>query len=110
MTLTIGPDVRERYLKSVLNNLAEYGFTYRSILDGETAIHGVTVSQAADRAIDLDACHIRLINVDDRDRKAGLFVINEPDLAPVDMIADIGVANEDDMPLVERCIEGATSA
>lgn len=110
MTLTISPDVRERYLKSVLNNLAEYGFTYRSVLHDGGREHGLTVSDTAKEVMDLELCHIQLTNVESRGRRVGLLVVNEPNMAPVDMIADFGAAKEEDMQLVQRCIDGGTSA
>lgn len=110
MTLTIGPDVRGRYLRSVLNNLAEYGFTYRSITHDGGMEHGLTISDVAKDAIDLELCHVQLTNVDNRERRVGLLVVNEANMAPMDMIADFGAANEEDMAVVQRCIDGGTSA
>jgi len=110
MTLTIGPDVRGRYLRSVLNNLAEYGFTYRSITHDGGTEHGWTVADTAEYMLDLELANITLANVNNRERKVGLFIVNEANMAPMDMIADFGAANEEDMAVVQRCIDGGTSA
>ena len=107
MNFTI--ETSKRYLRSVLNNFHEYGFSYRSVaLEGEDATHGLTIEKAVEEAFAGDLCHVTLTNVKERSRKIGLLVVLDHPQPPMDLIADYGAANEDDMEIAQRCIEGGS--
>lgn len=99
---------REDFLKTVLNNFHEYGFSYRSVIDEDGgAQHGLTVERIVSEVFDLGIAHITLTNTTNRGRKIGLLVVNEADGAPADLIADYGAANKNDLEIADRCIQGA---
>jgi hypothetical protein len=107
MTVTANSLTRA-WLVRVLNNFAEYGFNYRSVMNTDGAAHGLNPGDTADRILTTGECHLSLTNISNRGRKIGLLIgpadENEP---PAGIIHDIGTANEGDMPIATRCIMGA---
>lgn len=103
-------DANKRFLKSVLNNFHEYGFSYRSVADGENETHGLTIDRTVEETFAVEAAHITLTNVNDRSRKIGLFIVLDHPQAPMDLINDFGAKNKDDLAIADRCIEGGSSA
>ena len=108
-TLTITQDAQKRYLKSVLSNLAEYGFNYRSVYHTE-GVHGLTIDRAIEVAFANNAAHIGVTHTGNRGRKIGLLLNIEDDVPPADLISDVGAAHKSDIEIAERCITGGTAA
>ncbi|MCP1316885.1 hypothetical protein [Halomonas sp. 707B3] len=108
-TLTITQDAQKRYLKSVLSNLTEYGFNYRSVYHTE-AIHGLTIDRAIEVAFANNAVHIGVTHTGNRGRKIGLLLNIEDGVPPADLISDVGAAHKNDIAIAERCIAGGTAA
>lgn len=107
-TLTITQDTQKRYLKSVLSNLAEYGFNYRSVYHAE-AVHGLTIDRAVDVAFETGAAHLSITHTGNRGRKIGLLLNLEDGVTPADLIGDMGAAHINDLEIAERCIVGAST-
>lgn len=109
--MQITQETRKRFLKSVLKNFHEYGFSYRSVIDedGESQ-HGLTIDRATEEVFATEISHLRVTHVGDRGRKIGMLIVNERGAPPTDLIADFGAAREEDMRIADRCIEGGSSA
>lgn len=107
-TLTITQDTQKRYLKSVLSNLAEYGFNYRSVYHTES-VHGLTIDRAVDVAFETGAAHIGVTHTGNRGRKIGLLVNLEDGVPPAELINDMGAAHANDIEIAERCVTGASA-
>ncbi len=104
-------DTSKRYLRSVLNHFHEYGFSYRSVaLEGADAAHGLTVEKAVDEVFAGELAHVTLTNVEERTRKIGLLIVVDHPQPPMDLIADFGAANEEDLAIAQRCIDGGSGA
>lgn len=109
-TLTISQDTQKRFLKSVLSNLAEYGFNYRSVhVSLDNVFHGVTIDRAVEIAFTNNAPHLRVTHTGNRGRKVGLMLNLEDQVPPAELISDVGAAHKDDIAIADRCIEGGSS-
>jgi hypothetical protein len=99
------------FLAQVLKNFAEYGFNYRSVHydDGE-ADHGLSITDTVANARSTDAVHLKLTHTKERSRKIGLLIVTEPGQVPMDIVADYGAANENDVAIADRCSQGAPLA
>lgn len=110
-TLTVTQDTQKRFLKSVLSNLAEYGFNYRSVfIDQDTAHHGLTIDRAVEVAFENDAPHLGVTHTGNRGRKIGLLLNLDEGTPPADIVRDVGAAHANDIAIGNRCIEGGSSA
>lgn len=107
--LTITQDTQKRYLKSVLSNLAEYGFNYRSVYHTE-GVHGLTIDRAITVAFETGAVHISVTHTGNRGRKIGLLLNIEEGVPPAELISDVGAAHKSDIEIAERCIARGTAA
>lgn len=109
--LKISHEAKQRYFKSVLKNLHEFGFSTREVLSKEGSEgQNLTFNQTADLVFDLSASHVRIKHTGDPSRKIGLLVVLDADTPPAELIVDYGACNAEDMKIADRCVEGGTSA